>query len=283
MSQDKSVDTRAKPRQRGGIDGMARSGVEDTQIVGGLARGLSILSAFRRTDKSLGNSEMAERTGLNKATASRMAYTLALKQFLTFNPETREYSLGPQVIALGAIALAATDVRTLALPFLNELAEQSNINVGLGTRQGLRMIYTDTAEGRGLVGLRLYAGSLMPIATSAMGKAYMAALDEEKREKLMRRLAETYPDQQEAIRSKIVAAVAEFEKRGYCSSIGDWQPDIHGVAVPIKAPLGSPVYVMNLGGPSYLLPEAEIHEKHAPKLLAAVRQLEAALGNEVED
>lgn len=279
MTKIRHVSARAKPRQGGIIDDVLKNGVDDTQIVNGLARGLSILSAFRRNDSSLGNAELSERTGLNKSTVSRMTYTLALHDYLAFNAHTREYSLGPQVIALGALALATTNVRTLAIPIMRQLAKEGSFNVGLGTQQGLQMVYTDAMEGGGLVGLRLYPGSRLPIATSAMGKAYLAGIDKDQRAVLMQHLETHYADDWPRIRKGIEAALVELRTKGYCSSIGDWQPDIHGVAVPIAALPGSPVYVLNLGGPAYLLPEADLHEQFAPRLVAAVRQIESALGS----
>ena len=270
--------SRAKPRQAGTIGAAEFGEYEDTQVVGGLARGLSLLTAFRRNDRTLGNAELAKRTGLNKSTVSRMTYTLALHGFLNFDRHLREYSLGTQVIALGAIALATTNVRTLALPLMQDLAAHGNFNVGLGTRQDMQMIYTDTVEGGGLVGLKLYPGSRLPIATSAMGKAYLAGVDEELRSEVLTALKADYGNRWPAKRKGIEAALEEFGKAGFCSSIGDWQEDINGVAVPIAAGPGSPVYVLNLGGPAYLLPEKRLRAELAPRLLDVAREIEKVLG-----
>ncbi|WP_336951014.1 IclR family transcriptional regulator [Sphingobium aromaticivastans] len=268
---------RAKPRQAGQLGHASRDDDSDSQIVAALSRGLALLDAFNRDDKSLGNAELAERTGLTKSTVSRLTYTLTLHNYLAFDARSREYRLGPRAIRLGAIALATTNVRTLALPLMQQLATGSHFNVGLGTRDDLQMVYTDAAEGDALIALRLFPGSRVPMATSAMGRAYLAACPPEEREDVLDRLRPRYGDEWGRIRKGVEDAIIEQQRFGYCSSIGDWQKDISGVAVPIAARPGDTVYVLNLGGPAYALPERELRDRLAPGLLSIARQVEAVL------
>ncbi|WP_242128166.1 IclR family transcriptional regulator [Sphingobium sp. Sx8-8] len=277
MKAQASPTERAKPRQAGQLGNAAREEDGDSQVVVALGRGLALLDAFSRNDASLGNAELAERTGLTKPTVSRLAYTLALHNYLSFDPRSREYRLGPRAIRLGAIALATTNVRILALPLMRRLAAGSHFNVGLGTRDDLQVIYTDTAEGDALIALRLFPGSRLPLATSAMGRAYLAACGSDEREDILDRLRSHYGDEWGRIRKGVEDAINEHRRLGYCTSIGDWQKDISGVAVPIAAHPGDCIYVLNLGGPAYALPEKDLREQLAPDLIAIARQVEDIL------
>ena len=270
---------RAKLRQSKDVDLLDDLGeTEDTQAVAALARGLMLLDAFRRDDVSLGNAELAERTGMTKSTVSRLTYTLARNTYLTFDKARREYRLGVGAIALGAVALAMTNVRTTALPLMRRLAAGGRYNVGLGTRAGLQMVYTDACEGDALISLRLFPGSRIPMATTAMGRAYIASVPPDEREQLLAELQSRYDADWPSIRGGVHAAVEALERDGYCSSLGEWQKDIHGIAVPIAAPQGQPLYVLNLGGPAYALPEQELRERLAPRLVALGRQVEVTMG-----
>ncbi len=268
---------RAKPRQAGQLSNVPGEDDGDSQIVAALSRGLLLLDAFTRNDRSLGNGELANRTNFTKSAVSRLTYTLALHNYLTFDPRSREYRLGPRAIRLGAVALATTNVRTVALPLMQQLATGSHFNVGLGTRDDLQMVYTDAAEGDALVGLKLFPGSRIPIATSAMGRAYLATCPPEEREAILDRLRSRYGDDWGRIRKGVEDAIIEWDHHGYCSSIGDWQKDISGVAVPITAQPGGTIYVLNLGGPAYALPEQELRERLASSLVAIGRQVESIL------
>lgn len=272
---------RSKLRQSRDLDIASAPMVEDddTQIVGALSRGLMILEAFRRTDTSLGNTELAERTGLTKPTVSRLTYTLARHNYLSFDQHRREYRLGVGAVSLGAVAQAMTNVRTVALPLMRELvAGGGRFNIGLGTRAGRQMIYTDACEGESLISLRLSAGSRIPIATSAMGRAYLAALEPDERGALLEDLRSRYDDEWPSIVAGVDTAIEELKRYGYCSSLGDWQKDIQGVAVPVASPPGEPIHVLNLGGAAYALPEQELRERLAPRLVALARKIEASLG-----
>lgn len=280
MKNERSAVARVKFRQSRDAD-FSCSVIEqgdDNQIIAALSRGLAVLDAFRRSDTSLGNAELAARTGLTKSSVSRLAYTLARHNYLQFDPHSREYRLGVGAITLGAVALAMTNVRTLALPLMRALAVGSRFNVGLGTRVERQMVYTDACEGDALISLRLLPGSRIPIATSAMGRAYLAQLPPTEREVVLADLRLRYDDDWPTVLAGVEAAVAEYERYGYCSSIGDWHKDINGIAVPIAAPSGEPVRIFNLGGPAYALSEEELRETQAPRLLAAVRTIEDALG-----
>lgn len=277
MKAQASPTERAKPRQAGQLGNAAREEDGDSQIVVALGRGLALLDAFSRNDASLGNAELAERTGLTKPTVSRLAYTLALHNYLSFDPRSREYRLGPRAIRLGAIALASSNVRTLALPLMRKLAAGSHFNVGLGTRDDLQVVYTDAAEGDALIALRLFPGSRLPLATSAMGRAYLAACGKDERDDVLDRLRPHYGDEWGRICKGVDDAIEEHRRLGYCASIGDWQKDISGVAVPIAGHPGEPLYVLNLGGPAYALPEKELRERLAPGLIAIARQVEEIL------
>lgn len=69
---------------------------------------------------------------------------------------------------------------------MKELAETNNLHIALGTRDRLMMLNIETCEGHDLVGLRLAPGSRVPMAITAVGKAYLAAIDEDEPGKIPR-------------------------------------------------------------------------------------------------
>ena len=97
-----------------------------------LARGFAILRAFRVGDHYLGNSELAERVGLPKATVSRLTQTLAEIGMLTYLESIGKYELAPAVLSLGYTVLARGEMHSLARPHLQQLAKDSGLSVGLG-------------------------------------------------------------------------------------------------------------------------------------------------------
>jgi len=250
----------------------------DRQFVVALARGLEVLGAFRPGDRALGNQEIAERTRLPKPTVSRLTHTLTELGYLTYSARLSNYELGPCALALGYAAFSNLDVRRIARPMMQELANHANLNVGLGLRDRLMMLHVETCEGQGLVGLRLFPGSRMPIATTAMGQAYLSAVPEGERAAILDEVRRQHGDEWPAIRRGIERARAEIETRGFCLSIGDWHKDINGAGAVVRMPDGRGVYALSLGGPAYLATEVQMAEEYGPMLADISHRIVAQLG-----
>ncbi|RVT94207.1 IclR family transcriptional regulator [Sphingomonas crocodyli] len=259
--------------------GESAPSTDDSQFVTALARGMEVLDACARAGKPIGNSEIAALTGLPAPTVSRLTLTLYSLGYLQFLQRERLYTVGPRAAGLSATILRGLSVRRLARPEMDALAQDAHFNVGLGTRDGEMMVYVDTFEGEALIGLRLRAGSRIPIPTSAMGRAWLAAAPEPERTTLLDALRPRYGDEWRMIMTGIEQAARDIAARGYCISLGDWQKDIHGIAAPLTDPATGTVYAINLGGPAYMLTEASLRDDLAPRLLAITGRIKAQLGD----
>src|SRR6266702_2489893 len=153
----------------------------DRSFVVALSRGLDVLRAFHPNDGLLGNQEIAARTNLPKPTISRLTYTLTKLGYLTTVPRFEKYQLAPAAMALGYAALANLGVRHLSEQFREDMMRATGGAVAIGGRDRHSMIYFGQSRGSETVGVQLDVGSRVPIATSAMGRAYFWALGEDER------------------------------------------------------------------------------------------------------
>ena len=254
------------------------TGKEDRHFVTALARGLSVLSCFSSGEKMLGNLDIAKRCKLPKSTVSRLSYTLTRLGYLVFVEETGKYRLGTSTLALGSAMLARLDVRDLSRPLMQELADFSRSMVSLGSRDRLSMIYVGNARSSAALTLSLDVGSRIPIATTAMGRAYLAMIPEREREDIMERVRELDEVAWPAIRKGIERALKEYRETGCVSSFGEWQADVNAIAVPLRPGGGLPPMAINCGGPAFNLSKEFLLGEVRPKLIELVRQLEASLG-----
>jgi len=250
---------------------------QDRKFVTALARGLEILHAFTPSDHLLGNQEIAERTGLPKPTVSRLTYTLTRLGYLDHAARLGKYQLATGVLALGYSVLSGMGIRRLARPFMQELAEQANASVSLGSRHRLDVVYVEHARPTTPLTLRLDVGSWIPIATTAMGRALLAAMPESERRNVLGHLARSDPRHWPQRRAGVERAIEHHHAHGFTLSLGEWQPDIHAVGVPIALPDGSGVLAFNCGGPAFLLPRDRLVEELGPRLVLLMRNVEAAL------
>ena len=258
------------------VSSQGSGGAKDRQFVTALARGLEVLRAFRPGDGALGNQEIALRTGLPKPTVSRLTHTLTRLGYLSHAPELEKYRLGAGVLALGYALLAGMDIRERARPLMQALADATNAAVSLGMRDRLSMVYLETCRGPSAITLRLDVGSRIPLATSAMGRAFIAAQPVAERARLLREIERQDPKNFPRNRRGLEQAVRQLAARGFVESIGDWQADVHAIGVPLVEPDGAVVFALTCGGAGFQLPQEKLEREIGPRLVALARTLGSA-------
>lgn len=256
---------------------------ESRLFVTALARGLDVLSAFRAGEGSISNHELASRTGIPKPTISRITHTLTQMGYLSYDVGRGTYSLGGRTLALSHAAVANLDIRRIARPILEKLAETHNLHLALALRDKYSMLNVVTCDGQGLIGLRLPPGSRVPIAVTAIGKAYLAALPDADRIRILDGLRRQHGDDWPAILRSIETSVRDISARGFCVSTGEWRKDINAVGVPIVTPGAAEIYGLSFGGPAYMVSEKRLKEELGPALFQAATRIRSSLeGNDAE-
>jgi DNA-binding IclR family transcriptional regulator len=269
-----SIGMRA-PRRR-------RAAVQDRQFVAALARGLDVLACFRTSDKQLTNQEIAERCQLPKSTVSRLTHTLTRLGYLQYVDANARYRLGTATLALGSAMLARMNARQLARPLMQEVAEATGAVVAMGTCAQLNMIYVEICRSRAPVTISLDVGARLPLATTAMGRAYLAGVTDEERRELMAQIRQLDRSSWPKLRKGIEAAVEQHHQLGICSSFGEWQKDLNGIAAAIRPGGGTPTLVISCGGPAFQLAPDYLLNVVRPRLVELIRRLKVTLGSEHE-
>ena len=250
----------------------------DRKFVVALARGLEVLRVFTPSDGLLGNQEISARTGLPKATVARLTYTLTLLGYLSHIERLGKYQLAPAALALGYSTLANMRIRQIARPHMQALANYSGGSVALGSRDRLNLLYVEHCRAKSAVMLRLDLGSRIPIATTAMGRALIAAVPEKEREFLMRHIARREGKAWPKVRVGLERAVKDLASRGFTLSVGDWQRDVAAVGAVLIPSDGSGLFAFNCGAPAFHFSRARLESDIGPRLVNMVRNIEAELG-----
>jgi DNA-binding IclR family transcriptional regulator len=246
---------------------------EDRHFVTALARGLELLACFRSGDKLLGNQELAERSKLPKSTVSRLTYTLTKLGYLQYDEQAGKYRLGTATLALGSAMLSRLDIRQMARPLMQDLADFSHTMVSLGMRDRLSMIYVENCRSQAALTLRLDVGARIPVASTAMGRAYLAEVSANERNDILERVRDLDELAWPALRDRVMRAVDEYHTLGCCTSFGDWQPDVNAIAVAFRPTENAAPLSINCGGPAFNLSREFLLEEVRPRLIELVSQL----------
>lgn len=235
---------------------------KNRQFVTALARGLDVLRCFSPARPELGSSEIAKLSKLPQPTVWRLCYTLKEMGFLTQPSGQEKFRLGIPVLGLGYAVLAGNQISEIAKSAMQKLAEEYQGAVSLGARDGLDMILLQRCQGNSVVLSDLRVGSRIPLASSATGWAYIAALSAEERELLLAELGRNEPDRRQwrELETQLRTALKAYSHTGYMINIGLLHSQINAVAVPVIS-AGYPIkYTISSGGIGSLFDQKKLHE-----------------------
>ncbi|CAG4916324.1 IclR family transcriptional regulator [Paraburkholderia gardini] len=243
-----------------------------------LARGLTVLRRIAAADAPLSNRELTELTGIPKPTVSRITATLVGAGYLFRLPDSERFVLTSSVLELSNGFLRNFDIRARSRPFLIELAERTALSVHLAVRDRLDMVVIDAIRPRSAVLVsRLEVGSRMDMCRTAVGRAYLAALSEPERERLLVGVQAATGDDWGHLGNRLHTALRETAFRGYAIAVGEWHEGLNAIAAGFVGPSGER-YAVNCGGSAHQCPREWLMERAAPALLECIEKIVHEVG-----
>lgn len=249
--------------------------------VSALERGIAVLRCFDENRRTLTPTELSRLTGVPRPTVTRLASTLVTLGLLKLEPDGERYMLGPGVVSLSRVFLAGLDVRAIARPHMQVLAEAAGGSVYLALPDGLDMVIIEACRPRTtMLQPRLDVGSRAPIANSALGRAYLWALPAKERQNLIESLRLARGTDWPALEPGLTRSLADAEALGYSMSAGEFHREINSVSVPLVGPSGE-VMSLNCGAAAFVYTEDHLRQVIAPQLLKMAAALAADIGGHV--
>lgn len=248
-----------------------------TNNIGSLERGVDLLFLFVEAS-TLGVRDIAERLDVPVSTAYRFVRTLRDKGLLEQDPATRKYQLGLRLLALETPILRQLDVRRVALPHMEALAQYCHETVQLTLRRGFQGVCIEIVESPEPLRVAPSRGQSVPLHSGALAKAILAFLPRPEIDRyltsgpLQRFTSHTITDP-----TRLGEELARIRKRGYAVSTQEVYVGAGGVAAPVFDSTRRAVASLGVSGPLHRLTGAKIAEI-APEVLRHAEKLSAELG-----
>jgi DNA-binding IclR family transcriptional regulator len=208
-----------------------------------LERGVEILRAFRPGSDLLGNGELADRTGLSRATVSRLTQTLVGMGMLQQEPLRKGYRLAPAVLSLAHAMRSGSAILQVAAPLMRAVAEAKRVNVGLAAPDRDEMVYLESIRYSRRVAFRnVVSGQRVPIELTSLGRAYLATTSPARRMALYEVFKARRGTQWRTLLNEIERSIRDVSQSGFCAA--SWQPEVVALATPIATAEG--IYSLNV-------------------------------------
>ena len=191
--------------------------------------------------------DIAAAADLDKATALRLLEVMVRDGFVMRNARSKQFSLGPELMVLGAAALRRFDPRPLARPSLLRLVGRFEDSVVLSIPSGVESLCIDVEEGTYPIRANyLRVGSRRPLGAGAGSLALLAWMPEAEREAALDILASQMGRYPRITPALLRERIANARERGYVVLLDVVVERMGGIAVPILDPEGRPVAALSI-------------------------------------
>ena len=205
----------------------------------------AVLFAFKPGSTSLTLADLTRRTGMPHATVRRLVLEL-LSEGLLERTEDGKYVIGIRVWELGTLAPRSLPLRTVALPFMEDLHAALQQHVQLAVLDGLEAVVVERMSASKALGLVSQVGGRLPLHSSGVGKVLLAhggaSLFEQVTAAGLKALTPSTITDPEKLR----ADLAEYRRTGFALVNQETSPDAQSVATAIFGPSGEAVAALSV-------------------------------------
>jgi DNA-binding IclR family transcriptional regulator len=228
--------------------------------------------------ETLSLSELAQATGVHASTAHHLAKTLAAEHFVSQDPATRRYALGPALLTI----LSPSDRIAMLTRILREpmgvCAVGTGLDVWVAVLQDDRVHYIGRVTARHPQRIEVPLLSTQPAFCSSPGRVLLSAFD---RPTVLEILSH-HPMRQYTAATRtdlcdVLEAIDRARVDGYSEVEGEQIAATRDIAVPVRGEGGTIIAALSIGDKC----DAFTEERRRPVLaglLAASQQAQAALG-----
>lgn len=248
--------------------------------VNAVQKALRILKLFAGDDE-LSLQQISEKTGIGKSSALRLIYTLHNEGFVAFNEKNKHYSLGLKVFELGIKKFESTDIRKLALPRLQKMADETGLICYLAIRSQDVLAMLEKVFPASVpmwAQLMAQSGGTVPLYSTGIGRLFLAHMpDDELRNyfgtvELKRLTPDTITDV-----DKLMELVEKARKEGVSCNHGENEPYISAICAPIYNHTGAMTAGISICGMKDIIFGKE-RKKYREMLLDSAHYISEQLG-----
>jgi IclR family transcriptional regulator, pca regulon regulatory protein len=258
-----------KPKRTGGEP-------RATDFVESLDRGLRLLQAFGTRPASMTLSEIANLSGLPRATARRILLTLAHGGYVS--SDGKLFAPTPHVLTLAGSYLRSSQIVAVLQPVLDEIAAAAQEISSLAVLDGDDAVFIARGSPTRMFSGGVDIGYRLPAFCTAVGRVLLGRLtDAELKTKLGAMKREALTPQTLTDPKRLLAAIIADRARGYSLVDREAEPHFRSIAVPVKRYDGTIAAAINIGAHVDRISTDEMNKRFLPLLRENAEKVTAKL------
>jgi IclR family pca regulon transcriptional regulator len=244
-------------------------------FVTALATGLEIIRAFDAEHPRMTLSEVAARTGMNRAKARRFLLTLHGLGYM--RRHDRYFELAPRTLQLGYAFLSANNFQSVIRQHLEHITESTGESSSMGVLDGADVIYVArSAAPHRLMTIALSVGTHLPAAATSMGRMLLATLAPADLDARLSGLTlKNYTPRTVTEIEPLRAQIERARERGYCIVDQELESGLRSLAVPVRNTGGRLLGAINVSTNAARINKTTLTREFLPLLQRVSRDIES--------
>lgn len=211
-----------------------------------LARGLRVIESFEGHIEGRSIHEIAQSTGLSRASVRRILLTLELLGYVERSRQV--FRLRTQVLRLGFSFLSSSSVVEAARPVLERITEQLRESSSMSMLDGEKIVYVARSAASRVLAAGLSVGSRLPAYCTSMGRVLLAALPDSELDAFLRGLKpRAYTPKTITSVVQLKKMILKVRKQGYAVVDEELEAGLRSIAVPVFTRSNRVVAAINVG------------------------------------
>ncbi len=241
-----------------------------------LERGLAVLTAFSNEHRRMSLSQVAERTGLTRATARRLLLTLVRLGYACTNGKM--FELTPKVLNLGYAYLSSLDLASYAQGPMEALVERARESSSAAVLDRAEIVYVARVPTTRIMAISLGLGSRLPAYATSMGRMLLAHLPDDQLDAIltngeMSALTERTITEPDRLRGELT----RVRRQGWALVDQELEEGLRSIAAPIRNDENRVVAAVNLSTHAGRVTRRCLEETLLPMLLESAEAISANL------
>lgn len=254
--------------------------MKDFLIINSIVKAFRLVNCFCGTSHEHTQTELAIQMNISPGSAQRITHTLLSLGYLAKDTNTKKYRLSPKWLLIGFAFLDQIDLTKIARPHLTELNELTKEDVNLAIRDGDEVLYIEKLQTEYEVLTKARPGLRRPIRGNSMGRAILAFVGDEEREKILNRILPGNDESNTIMeRKKFENELKKIRKSGYAViRTTGFGGGVFSIAVPIFNHEGVAFASMNISTPVNRVSKNKIYKEYLPRLIEKGKLVSLELG-----
>jgi len=240
-------------------------------------RTLIILKHIAASQEGFGVRELAKKFGYSPSVVQKILQALMAHDFVLQEPDSQIYQLGPAALQVGLSGLSKMEIRKVAKPYLQKLAEKSGETALLGVQTNNGVIYIEKSLSPNPIRMDPPIGAFRPFNCTAVGKCMLANKPDEEIEKLYNEncFVKSTPNSVVDL-MEIKKEIQTIREKGYALDREEYGEGAMCVGAPIKNFENHVIAAIAVAGPVGRMINNE--RKLAEYVLSCSKQISMAFG-----